>query len=204
VLSVDEKTQVQALNRTQPMLPLRPGLLARHQRFAFHFTPTSASWMNQIEPWFGILTRQAVHRGSFNSVKGLTDAIDRFTQGWNDHATCPTEPCDPWQTALPVARQSRLARRTGTPAGPWQRPSFSACIEQGRRGCDLRHAPVAQILIELEGTRKHFAHVGDVAGVPLVDLLIEDQGVVEHVAHGGYVARIPSAQRLIERGRGQK
>jgi transposase len=161
VLSVDEKTQVQALNRTQPMLPLRPGLperhthdyqrhgtvnlfaaldvatgrvthearerhtgadflaflkriaraypkgevhlildnvsthktpavkawLSRHKRFVFHFTPTSASWMNQIEIWFGILTRQAVRRGSFSSVKDLTRAIDEFTRQWNDRAT---------------------------------------------------------------------------------------------------------------------
>jgi transposase len=161
VLSVDEKTQVQALNRTQPMLPLRPGLperrthdyqrngtvslfaaleiatgqvthatrerhtgkdflafckrlarayptgdvhlvldnvsthktpdvkrwLARHKRFHFHFTPTSASWMNQIETWFSILTRQAVRRGSFGSVKDLSAAIDRFTKDWNEHAT---------------------------------------------------------------------------------------------------------------------
>jgi transposase len=161
VLSVDEKTQVQALDRTQPMLPLRPGLperqthdykrhgtislfaalevatgrvthetrkrhtgadflaflkriaraypkgevhvildnvsthktpavqawLAQHERFHFHFTPTSASWMNQIEIWFGILTRQALRRGSFNAVRALVETIDAFTKEWNDHAT---------------------------------------------------------------------------------------------------------------------
>lgn len=160
VLSVDEKTQVQALNRTQPMLPLRPGLperrthdyqrhgtvnlfaalevatgkvthetrdrhtgadflaflkriaraypkgevhlildnvsthktpavqawLARHKRFVFHFTPTSASWMNQIETWFSILTRQAIRRGSFASVDDLERAIDAFTSAWNENA----------------------------------------------------------------------------------------------------------------------
>jgi transposase len=157
VLSVDEKTQVQALDRTQPMLPLRPGQverhthdykrhgtlslfaalevatghvtnetrarhtgddflaflrrlaraypngevhvildnvsthktpdvqrwLARHKRFTFHFTPTSASWMNQVETWFGILTRQAIRRGSFESVRALTATIERFTREWN-------------------------------------------------------------------------------------------------------------------------
>jgi transposase len=161
VLSVDEKTQIQALDRTQPMLPLRPGqverhthdykrngttslfaalevgtgrvtnetrerhtgadflaflrLLARtyprgqvhvvldnvsthktpdvqkwlagHKRFHFHFTPTSASWLNQIETWFGILTRQALRRGSFESVRALSAAIERFTRGWNADAT---------------------------------------------------------------------------------------------------------------------
>jgi transposase len=157
VLSVDEKTQIQALDRTQPMLPLRAGQverhthdykrngtlslfaaldvatgrvtnqarerhtgddflaflrlvartyatgevhvvldnvsthktpdvqdwLARHKRFTFHFTPTSASWMNQVETWFGILTRQAIRRGSFENVRVLTAAIERFTREWN-------------------------------------------------------------------------------------------------------------------------
>ena len=161
VLSVDEKTQVQALDRTQPMLPLRPGQverhthdykrngtlslfaalevgtgqvtneararhtgadflaflhrlareyprgeihvvldnvfthktpavqawLARHRRFTFHFTPTSASWMNQVETWFGILTRQAIRRASFESVRALTAAIERFTREWNAGAS---------------------------------------------------------------------------------------------------------------------
>jgi len=160
VLSVDEKTQVQALDRTQPMLPMRPGQVERHthdykrhgttclfaaievgsghvttdhrarhtgadflafmrqvahayprrklhvvldnvsthktpdvrkwlaknKRITFHFTPTSASWMNQIETWFGILTSQAIHRGSFGSVKELIAMIEAFTEQWNDGA----------------------------------------------------------------------------------------------------------------------
>lgn len=158
VLSVDEKTQIQALDRTQPMLPLRSGdparqthdytrhgttslfaalevgsgkvttdtrarhtgadflafmrrvaraypvgelhvvldnvsthstpavkaWLERHPRITFHFTPTSASWMNQVETWFGILTRQAIRRGSFGSVKELVAMIDAFTRQWNE------------------------------------------------------------------------------------------------------------------------
>ena len=161
VLSVDEKTQIQALDRTQPMLPMGPGQverhthdherngvtslfaalevgtgrvtdqtaarhrhqelidflnllvrtyprrqihvildnvsshktpeverwLTRHRRFHFHFTPTSASWLNQIETWFGILTRQALQRGSFESVHALVAAIERFTREWNAGAT---------------------------------------------------------------------------------------------------------------------
>jgi transposase len=161
VLSVDEKTQIQALDRTAPMLPLRPGqverhthdytrhgtlslfaaleiatgtvtnetrerhtgadflaflrLLARtyptgdvhvvldnvsthktpdvqnwlrrHPRFTFHFTPTSASWLNQIETWFGILSSQAIRRGSFESVRALVAAIERFTRVWNAGAS---------------------------------------------------------------------------------------------------------------------
>ncbi len=158
VLSVDEKTQIQALDRTQPMLPMRPGQverhthdytrngttclfaalevgtglvttdtrerhtgadflafmrrvaraypegelhvvldnvsshstpdvrawLARHPRITFHFTPTSASWMNQVETWFGILTRQAIRRGSFRNVPELVAMIDAFTRQWNE------------------------------------------------------------------------------------------------------------------------
>jgi transposase len=161
VLSVDEKTQIQALDRTQPMLPLRPGqverhthdykrhgtlvlsaaleiatgqvttrtsarhraeefldflnLLARtyprrelhlildnvsthktpevarwlrrHKRFHLHFTPTSASWLNQVETWFGILTRQALRRGSFESLRALVAAIEAFTRQWNAGAS---------------------------------------------------------------------------------------------------------------------
>jgi len=60
--------------------------LSRHKRFVFHFTPTSASFVNQIEIWFGILTRGAVRRGSFSSVEELTSAIDAFTRPWNDRA----------------------------------------------------------------------------------------------------------------------
>ena len=151
VLSVDEKTQIQALDRTAPMLPAaarpgraphprlraqrhdqpvrrargrdghgdpaRPGRATpaptswpscagstgsiptasctsssttsaptrrrpsgpgceRHPRITFHFTPTSASWMNQVETWFGVLTRQAIRRGSFRLGQGA-DRPDR-------------------------------------------------------------------------------------------------------------------------------
>jgi transposase len=161
VLSVDEKTQIQALDRTAPMLPLKPGQVERHThdykrngtthlfaalevatgkvttqtrarhtgadflaflreieraypegelavvldnvsshktpairewldghpRVSFHFTPTSASWMNQIETWFGILSRQAIRRGSFRSVKELIAMINAFTTQWNEGST---------------------------------------------------------------------------------------------------------------------
>jgi len=161
VLSVDEKTQIQALDRTQPMLPLRSGSverrthdyvrngvtslfaalnvatgevtqeararhtgddflaflrriervypdqelhvvldnvsthktpdvrawLERHPRITFHFTPTSASWLNQVETWFSVLTRQAIRRGSFGSVKELIAMIDTFTANWNSGST---------------------------------------------------------------------------------------------------------------------
>ena len=160
VLRVDEKSQIQALDRTAPMLPLRPGLAERrthdykrhgtttlfaaleiatgqvtpackprhrHQEFlAFlkqvaraypdrqlhlvidnyaahkrvevkdwlaanpriqvHFTPTSASWLNLVEVWFAIIERQAIHRGTYTSVRDLNQKIRVFITGWNDRA----------------------------------------------------------------------------------------------------------------------
>jgi transposase len=61
--------------------------LAAHPRVTFHFTPTSASWLNQIETWFSILTRQAIRRGSFRSMKELAARIDAFTRSWNEGST---------------------------------------------------------------------------------------------------------------------
>jgi transposase len=158
VVSVDEKSQIQALDRTAPMLPLRPGLAERrthdykrngtttlfaalevatgkitadacyprhrHQEFlrflkkvaaahpavdlhvvldnygthkhaevrkwlagnprvTLHFTPTSCSWLNMVEIFFGIITRQAIRRGTFRTVKDLTGAIGRFIDAYN-------------------------------------------------------------------------------------------------------------------------
>ncbi len=161
VLCVDEKSQIQALNRTQPILPMRPGLparmthdyqrngttslfaaldvasgkvhgrcfsrhtheeflaflqsiakryprreihlicdnygthkhpkvkawLAQHPRFHMHFTPTSASWLNLVERWFAIITSQAIRRGSFDTVRRLERAINKFVARWNEVAT---------------------------------------------------------------------------------------------------------------------
>ncbi len=160
VLCVDEKSQIQALDRTAPILPMQPGLIERrshdyvrhgtstlfaaleiatgqvtaackprhrHQEFlAFlkqvarahpevelhlvmdnyaahkhaavrdwlaanprvivHFTPTHASWMNLVEVWFSIIERQAIHRGTYRSVKDLNAKIRAFIDGWNDRS----------------------------------------------------------------------------------------------------------------------
>ncbi len=170
VLCVDEKSQIQALNRTQKTLPMQPGraeqrthdyvrhgtatLFAaleiatgkvtglckqrhRHQEFlAFlkhvaraypdvelhlvmdnysthkhatvkawlaanprihvHFTPTSGSWLNLVEVWFGIIERQAIRRGSFPSVRDLMTKIREFITGWNHrkHPFIWTKPAD--------------------------------------------------------------------------------------------------------------
>ncbi len=164
VLSVDEKTQIQALDRTHPLLPLRPGqierrthdykrhgttnlyaafnvatgevlrritrrhratefrqflaqidratppdralhlivdnssthttaairdFLAAHPRFHLHFTPTSASWLNAVETWFGQLELRALRRGVFTSVTQLREAIRSFIDAHNTHAAKP-------------------------------------------------------------------------------------------------------------------
>src|ERR1700691_1713532 len=158
VLCVDEKSQIQALNRTQPVLPMGLGYvegvthdyvrhgtttlfaaldiatgtvfteckprhrhqeflaflkrihevvpedltvhlivdnyathkhakvrlwLAQRPRFQIHYTPTYSSWLNQVERWFGLITQQAIRRGSFRSVKDLVARIDHFVQHYN-------------------------------------------------------------------------------------------------------------------------
>src|SRR5215471_16825177 len=52
--------------------------LACHPRWTFHFTPTSASWLNAVESFFAKLTRRRLKRGVFRSVDDLKDAINRF------------------------------------------------------------------------------------------------------------------------------
>ena len=161
VLSIDEKSQIQALDRTQPGLPLKPGKcgtmihdykrngvttlfaalnvrdgtvlgrcmaqhrhqefirflnaieravpagklihaiadnyathkhpkvlawLERHPRWVFHFTPTSASWINAVEGFFSTLTRQRLKRGVFRSVDDLEQAITRYIREHNGDA----------------------------------------------------------------------------------------------------------------------
>lgn len=160
VLCVDEKTQIQALDRTQATLPIKPGKAARmthdykrngttslyaaleiatgevtgtcypqhrhqeflaflnqivrayprrplhvvldnssthstlevkrwlerHKRVHFHFTPTSASWMNMVEVWFSILTKQQVRRGVYHDVPELIAAIEMFIESYNERA----------------------------------------------------------------------------------------------------------------------
>ena len=50
-----------------------------------HFTLTGCSWLNLVECFFSVITRQAIRRGSFTSVRQLTQAIGAFIDNWNDH-----------------------------------------------------------------------------------------------------------------------
>jgi putative transposase len=60
--------------------------LAARPRFHVHFTPTYASWLNQVEMWFNWITQQAIRRGTFRSVKELVEKIDQYFQTSNHHA----------------------------------------------------------------------------------------------------------------------
>lgn len=57
--------------------------LAQRPRFHIHYTPTYASWLNQVERWFALITQRAIRRGSFRSVKDLVQKIDRFVAHYN-------------------------------------------------------------------------------------------------------------------------
>lgn len=57
--------------------------LARHPRFHLHFTPTSASWINQVERFFGLITQDAIRRGVFRSVADLTTTIEHYLDNHN-------------------------------------------------------------------------------------------------------------------------
>ena len=57
--------------------------LARRPRYHVHYTPTYASWLNQVERRFGIITQQAIRRGSFSSVPQLRKKINAFVEDYN-------------------------------------------------------------------------------------------------------------------------
>lgn len=60
--------------------------LARHPRVTFHYTPTRASWLNQVEIWFSVLQGQSLTGASFNSVAELRDHIDAYIDAYNEDA----------------------------------------------------------------------------------------------------------------------
>ncbi len=90
--------------------------LARNPRITLHFTPTSGSWLNLVEVFFGIITRQAIRRGSFDNVQELVTTIRGFIDGWNTrcHPFTWTKTAD---ELLPHATRQRTSdarhQRTG-------------------------------------------------------------------------------------------
>jgi putative transposase len=59
--------------------------LARHRRFHLHYTPTYASWLNQVERWFALISQQAIRRNSFRNVRDLIQTIDSYVTYYNTH-----------------------------------------------------------------------------------------------------------------------
>jgi DDE superfamily endonuclease len=60
--------------------------LADHPNVLFHFTPTSASWLNQVEVWFGIMSRKTLRGASFQNVEQLRKAIEEFIAAYGPEA----------------------------------------------------------------------------------------------------------------------
>ena len=81
--------------------------LVANPRITIHFTPTHASWMNLVEVWFSIIERQAIHRGTFGSVKELNAKIRAFIDGWNDR-------CHPFVWTKPTDQILKKANRQTT------------------------------------------------------------------------------------------
>jgi transposase len=78
--------------------------LARHPRWTFHFTPTSASWLNAVEGFFAILTKRRLKRGVFRSVADLQAAINRFLEEHNQQSKPFTWTADPDKIIAAVKR----------------------------------------------------------------------------------------------------
>ncbi len=84
--------------------------LQRHKRVHFHLTPTSAAWMNMVEIWFSILTKQQVRRGVYHDIPELIAAIEMFIDGYNHR----TQPFAWTKTANDIL--TKTTKRQATPA----------------------------------------------------------------------------------------
>ena len=82
--------------------------LAVRLRFHVHYSPTYASWINQVARWFGLITQQAIRRGSFPNVKELISKINSFVEHYN----AKTSPFAWVATAESIlAKIARLSKR---------------------------------------------------------------------------------------------
>jgi transposase len=81
--------------------------LMQHPRWTFHFTPTSASWLNAVEGFFAKLTRQRLKRGIFRSVAALKDAINHFVEETNSHPKPFLWTADPKRVLAAVRRRKQ-------------------------------------------------------------------------------------------------
>ncbi|MBG0826248.1 IS630 family transposase [Planomonospora sp. ID67723] len=87
-LQVEPDLQVHVIcdNLAAHKAPLVHRWLLAHPRFTLHFTPTYASWINQVERWFAELQRRCLERGVFCSLGALTTALEEWIAFWNDNA----------------------------------------------------------------------------------------------------------------------
>lgn len=74
-------------NSSTHSTPAIKAWLAKNPRIHFHYTPTSGSWLNQVEAFFGILTKQSLSLTHFSSKKALRDHIDAYILSWNENPT---------------------------------------------------------------------------------------------------------------------
>jgi transposase len=82
----------------------------KNPRVTMHFTPTSGSWLNLVEVFFGIITRQAIRRGTYTSVNDLIAAIETCIDGWNER-------CEPFvwtKTADEILTKANLKKTSNT------------------------------------------------------------------------------------------
>ncbi len=84
--------------------PMVRAWLVRHPRWTFHFTPTSASWLNAVEGFFSVLTRRRLKRGVFCSLVDLQAAINRYVAEHNKHPRPFTWTADPERVLAAIAR----------------------------------------------------------------------------------------------------
>ena len=78
--------------------------IGRHPRFVFHFTPTSASWLNAVEGFFANLAKKRLKRGVFQSLQELKNAIHRFADETNANPKPFTWTKDPKKIIAAVKR----------------------------------------------------------------------------------------------------
>ncbi len=87
IADCDDDTQIHVvLDNLNTHKPKDDRWLRRHPNVHLHFTPTHASWLNQVEIWFSILSRSALKGASFESPRQVRQAIDRFIAAYNENA----------------------------------------------------------------------------------------------------------------------
>lgn len=135
-------------------------------RITLHFVPTSCSWLNLVECFFSVITRQAIRRGSFASVSKPTSAIGAITSHWNDHPRpltwtkdtdeildsiqrTKTKTAGPGPCARSAARSSRCG--PGAPPGPPPSHRSARSCRWCRCGCCRCPARVVLFIAQVHG-----------------------------------------------------